>query len=63
MNGKQIVVDSQIQTVKDLLHFYNFQNRIVIVEVNEHILQQSDHGQYHLNDSDKVEIVSFVGGG
>ncbi|KOO47116.1 sulfur carrier protein ThiS [Priestia koreensis] len=63
INGEDVKLHSSIATVHELLTFYEFEKRVVIVEVNEDILQKDQHNQTILKDGDHIEIVSFVGGG
>ncbi len=35
----------------------------VAVEVNEQIVPRSSHGSWQLQNGDRIEVVSFVGGG
>jgi sulfur carrier protein len=35
----------------------------VAVEVNAEVVRRARHAEHHLNPQDRVEIVTFVGGG
>jgi sulfur carrier protein len=50
-------------TVQALLEALEFTQKRVAVEVNQELVTKSQWPEFKLNDGDKVEIVSFVGGG
>lgn len=64
VNGKQVELDLlQVKTVRDLLGYYQLQERIVVVEQNGHIVDRSRYENTPIADGDRIEIVHFVGGG
>jgi sulfur carrier protein len=50
-------------TVAALLHDMGLGDRRVAVEVNREIVPRSRHGEYQLQDKDRVEVVFAIGGG
>lgn len=68
-NGIQIHVNGEARgwrsggTVAELLQELAIKNERVAVELNLEILDRSDFGQRGLKDGDRVEILSFIGGG
>ena len=68
-NGIQIHVNGEARgwrsggTVADLLQELAIKNERVAVELNLEILDRKDFGQRGLKDGDRVEILSFIGGG
>ncbi len=50
-------------TVAGLLQELNLQTKHVAVEVNFKILDRADFPTWNLQEGDKVEILSFIGGG
>jgi sulfur carrier protein len=63
INGEQLQVESNIQTIDDLLTFLKLQDRIVVVEQNGEIVTKEQYQEQPVNDGDRIEIVQFVGGG
>ena len=63
INGEAIQTDEKIETVQQLLEWHQLHQRVVIVELNETILQKEEHTSTTLKDGDRIELVSFVGGG
>ena len=61
VNGN--ATETQASTVRELLDEMGILPERVAVEVNLSIIKKADFASLRLNDGDKVEIVSFVGGG
>ena len=65
----QILVNGEARTVEpglciaDLLALYNLHPQRVAVEVNEQLVRRATFAETSLNDNDRVEIVTLVGGG
>lgn len=62
INGKRVALNEGT-TIREYLQSKGFQDRLVVVELNEAILPRSAFGSTVLAPGDKVEIVHFVGGG
>jgi len=61
INGEKNYVDG-----KNLLEYmisFGYDTKRVAVEFNGNILPKSDYDKIVLSDGDRIEIVSFVGGG
>ena len=63
VNGNQVEVPAGIKTVIDLLQHFELNQRVVIVERNNTILEKPKHGETFLSQGDKIELIHFVGGG
>lgn len=63
LNGKSITLPQNVSSVKDLLSYFEMENRIVIVELNKEIAVKEQYESLLLNEGDKVEMIHFVGGG
>lgn len=50
-------------TVADLLHELDIRPDRVAVEINLEILDRQEFGRRSLREGDRVEIISFLGGG
>jgi thiamine biosynthesis protein ThiS len=50
-------------TIADLLEKLSLDRRRVAVELNLQVVPRADHGARRLNHGDRLEIVTFVGGG
>ena len=62
VNGKQIQLTSEM-SVADYLEQNNYQIKRIAVELNEEILPKYSYSDTRLKDGDRLEVVTFVGGG
>lgn len=49
--------------LSELLTQLGYRADLVAIELNGNIIKQTDFGSTTITDADKLEIVSFVGGG
>jgi thiamine biosynthesis protein ThiS len=62
VNGKEIILQKEI-SVYELLLNEGFDPQRVAVEKNKNIIPRKNFEIEIIGDSDKIEIVTFVGGG
>ena len=62
VNGNQIQLSSEM-SVADYLEQNNYQIKRIAVELNEEILPKYSYSDTMLKDGDRLEVVTFVGGG
>ena len=62
VNGEQIILSKEIPLV-DFLQNGGYAPEKIAVELNGEIIPRSRYSSVFLTDADKLEIVSFVGGG
>ena len=62
VNGKQIQLTYEM-SVADYLEQNNYQINRIAVEMNEEILPKYSYSETMLKDGDRLEVVTFVGGG
>ena len=60
LNGKET---ENCKSLCVLLENGGFRRDRIAVEINGEIIKKSDYDKTVLNDGDKIEVVSFVGGG
>jgi len=65
VNGepRDVATSNGTATVSALLSDLDIGNRRVAVEVNGEVIPKAEHGAQTLSAGDKVEVVTFVGGG
>ncbi|MBM7095713.1 MULTISPECIES: sulfur carrier protein ThiS [Alteribacter] len=63
INGDQVEMPDSITTVSELLHHFELDQKVVIVEKNKDILTKELHEAERVQDGDHFELVHFVGGG
>lgn len=62
VNGEQIILSEKIP-LAELLQREGYSSDKIAVELNGEIIPRSRYASVILTDADKLEIVSFVGGG
>lgn len=62
VNGEPLKIPSG-STLRDLLKQLSLDTARVAVEHNLKVVPRADHGVLRLNHGDRLEIVTFVGGG
>lgn len=62
VNGKEIALTGSL-SVADYLEQNNYQIKRIAVEMNGDILPKYSYSDTMLKDGDRLEVVSFVGGG
>lgn len=63
VNGERVELDDAITTVANLLTARQLAGSPCAVEVNANLIPKREHATHVLNDGDRVEIVTLVGGG
>ena len=62
VNGEQIILSEKIP-LSEFLQQEGYAPEKIAVEINGEIIPRSRYASVILTDADKLEIVSFVGGG
>ena len=62
LNGKKVEIKSNL-SILDLLKKYKLANKKVAIEHNGIIIPKVKYKKKFLKNNDKVEVVSFIGGG
>ena len=50
-------------TISDLIHYFGYNNSLLVVEYNQFICSKTQWDKIFIQDNDKIEIVTIVGGG
>ena len=53
----------QASTITDVLSLYKLNPERVVAEVNGNVLTKEEYSKTMVNEGDKIELISFVGGG
>ncbi|MBI9013576.1 MAG: sulfur carrier protein ThiS [Clostridiales bacterium] len=61
INGKNYLYDEM--SITHLLNALEIKEKMIVVEINNRIIEQKLYDEQMLKKDDKIEIVSFVGGG
>jgi thiamine biosynthesis protein ThiS len=62
LNGEEFVSDEVINLV-NLIQYFNYNSALLVLEYNHFICPKGNWGSIFINDKDKIEIVTIVGGG
>ncbi|HNX93231.1 MAG TPA: sulfur carrier protein ThiS [Syntrophomonas sp.] len=63
INGKEEMISEKKTTLQELIINRGLKPAQVVVEVNLQIISRDQWTQVILQEEDRIEIVSFVGGG
>ncbi|MCM2372147.1 sulfur carrier protein ThiS [Aporhodopirellula aestuarii] len=62
VNGKEVEIEREM-SIEELLQTVEVPKNYLAVEVNEDVVAKEDHGKVMVNEGDRVEVVTLVGGG
>ena len=62
ING-QVYYSSQPLTLLDIIIYFNYNEALLVLELNQLVCNKNRWNQIFITDQDKLEIVSIVGGG
>ena len=62
LNGQKYYT-RQIINLFDLINYFNYNDSLLVLEYNNSICNQKNWRKTFIKDSDKIEIVTIVGGG
>lgn len=63
VNGQDRQCDRQLETVGQVLDYFGVPWVRAAVELNDEVIEPELFGKTPVRDGDRMEIVSFVGGG
>ncbi len=62
VNGEKVFLSAQL-SIAEFLQQQDYRTERIVTELNGRIVSRESYGGILLKDGDKLEIVSFVGGG
>ena len=62
LNGESYYTDQNI-TLLDLVIYFNYNDALLVLELNQLICNKKKWQNIFINTQDKIEIVTIVGGG
>lgn len=63
INGDAVQVPESVATVSQLLAHFGLDQKVVVVEINQTILEKAAQADTPVRSGDRIEMVHFVGGG
>jgi sulfur carrier protein len=62
LNGHKFCTKSEL-TILDLTKYFNYNTSLLVLEYNSLICNKKNWGKTFIQENDKIEIVTIVGGG
>jgi sulfur carrier protein len=62
LNGESYYISDDIRLI-DLIEYFNFNNALLVLEYNNSICKKQTWNKIFIQNQDKIEIVTIVGGG
>ena len=62
LNGQQYYSNNAI-SLSDLLNYFNYNSSLLVLEYNDFVCNRKNWDQIIIQENDKIEIVTIVGGG
>ena len=62
LNGQQYYTKQTISLL-DLVNYFNYNDSLLVLEYNHLICNRKNWNKITINNNDKIEIVTIVGGG
>lgn len=62
LNGESYYTHDDI-TLLNLIEYFTFDNKLLVLEYNNLVCKKQNWDKIFINDQDKIEVVTIVGGG
>ena len=62
LNGQKYKTTYHV-TISDLIYYFGYNQSLLIVEYNQFICNKTEWNKIFIQENDKIEIVTIVGGG
>jgi sulfur carrier protein len=62
LNGEKYHIESTI-TLLDLINYFDYNTSLLVIEYNNSICNKKNWNKISIDENDKIEIVTIVGGG
>ena len=62
LNGESYYISDNIMLI-DLIKYFNYNDTLLVLEYNNHICKKQTWNKVFIQNQDKIEIVTIVGGG
>lgn len=62
LNGQKYLTSFSL-TISDLIHYFGYNKSLLVVEYNHFICNRTEWNKTLIQDKDRIEIVTIVGGG
>ena len=62
LNGQKYITSDTL-TISDLISYFGYNKSLLVVEYNQFICNKTEWNKILIQENDKIEIVTIVGGG
>ena len=62
LNGEKYYIETNVNLL-ELVTYFNYNTSLLVLEYNNSICNKKNWNKIYINDNDKIEIVTIVGGG
>ena len=62
LNGHKYVANSEL-TIFEIVNYFNYNTSLLVLEYNSLICNKKNWNKIYIENNDKIEIVTIVGGG
>jgi sulfur carrier protein len=62
LNGNEYYTEYEV-TINELLNYFNYNTSLIVLEYNNLICEKKNWNQIVLQNDDRIELVTIVGGG
>lgn len=62
LNGQEFV-SSKVINLRNIIDYFNYNSSLLVLEYNHFICSKENWETIFINDKDRIEIVTIVGGG
>jgi len=62
LNGQKYTTSYNL-TISDLINYFGYNKSLLVIEYNQYISSKSQWNKIYIQENDKIEIVTIVGGG
>lgn len=62
LNGQKYFIKAEL-TILDVIHYFNYTTSLCVLEYNSLVCHKKNWNKIKIENNDKLEIVTIVGGG
>ena len=62
LNGDKYYIEAKVNLL-ELVTYFDYNTSLLVLEYNNSICNKKNWNKIYINDNDKIEIVTIVGGG
>ena len=62
LNGEKYYIETKVNLL-ELVTYFNYNTSLLVLEYNNSICNKKNWNKIYINNDDKIEIVTIVGGG